>query len=76
MDFRFPGLEAFIYPVLAKLIDRFDRSFGVGCQEHVRGIEPIHLAARLRSYDLAHLPPVHQIVKTPMQTQDGACDLA
>ena len=59
-----------------KLIDRLGCSFGVGCQEHVRGIEPIHLAARLRGYDLVHLPPVHQVVKTPMQTQHGACDLS
>ena len=36
----------------------------------------MHLAARLRSCDLVHLSPVHQVVKTPMQTQDGACDLA
>ena len=36
----------------------------------------MHLAARLRRYDLVHLSPVHQVVETPMQTQHGACGLA
>ena len=39
---------------------------GVGCQKHVRGIQPLHFATGQCRDDFVYVPFAHQAIRTPI----------
>ncbi len=54
-------------PVVAKVSDYTGGYFGVGCQKHVRRIQPSHFATGLGRNDFVRVPLAHQVIRTPVQ---------
>jgi hypothetical protein len=60
--------------VFAKVFNHTGGCLGVGCQKHVRRIQPIHFATGLCRNDFVHVLLAHQAIRTPMQAKHRTFD--
>ncbi len=61
--------------VVAEVFNDTGGCLGVGCQKHVRRIQPIHPATGLCRNDFVHALLAHQAIRTPMQAKNRTFDL-